>query len=31
MLTEDPYESFKDTLRLLKDDETLELRLFLDQ
>jgi sucrose-6-phosphate hydrolase SacC (GH32 family) len=30
MLTDDPYSSIKDTLRLLDDEEVLELRLFLD-
>ena len=30
MLTDDPYPSIKDTLRLLHNDTSLELRLFLD-
>ena len=30
MLTEDPYVSIKDTLKMLDSDNTLELRLFLD-
>ena len=30
MLTQDPYASIKDTLRLLDDDRVLELRLLLD-
>jgi hypothetical protein len=30
MLTDDPYPSAKDTLRLFEDEDFLELRLFLD-
>ena len=30
MLSEDPYPSFKDRLRLLHDEESVTLRLFLD-